>query len=360
MKLNDILNRLAFWYETGTSIYLVGRVGRGKTTTMARAPALIAKARGHSPKDYGFVCLAGTLLNPPDTVGYMMARDVEGHLEAVFTRPFWYRTDEGKSLEQYKGGVILIDEADKMDVDVKKVVGEMALSGRLGPHKLPPGWVVWFAGNVAQDRSGSTKEFDHLINRRMQIPVTDCLESVLDYYAASGVHPMFTGFAKTNPQVLFEEPPPVPGPWCTPRSLHQLATYGAYLARYTNDKSIPIDPLFKEEATGKIGEGAQMHLFATLELQKIMPKFEDIVKMPKSTPIPESADAQMMVCFTLAAQVVSENMAPVIDYVDRFPSEFAICFGKAALARDVKLVTTKAMQQWAKNHGPLMMAITSI
>ena len=44
---------------------------------------------------------------------------------------------------------------------------------------------------------------------------------------------------------------------------------------------------------------------------------------------------------------------PVIDYVDRMPSEFSICFGKAAIARDVKLVTTKGFQQWAKNHSSL-------
>lgn len=358
MRLNDIQTRIPLWYEHKLAIYLIGRVGRGKSTTMEKAPARIAKHLGHKPSDYGYVCINGTTLNPPDAMGYMMPRSVGDWLEAVFTKPFWFRTDEGKLLTEYKGGIILIDEADKMDVDVKKIMGEMALSGRLGPHRLPGGWLVWFAGNTARDRSGSTKEFDHLINRRLEVPVDDDLESVLDYYAANNVHPVFTGFAKTNPQVVFEEPPPVPGPWCTPRSLHQLAAYGGALAK---GGDIPTDPLFREEANGKIGEGAAMTLFATLDLQKVMPSFEDIVARPKSTPIPENPDAQMMVCYVLASRVTAENIVQVIDYVDRFPArEFSICFGKAAIAKDVKLVTTKGFQQWAKTHSSLMMAISTI
>lgn len=360
MRLNDIQARIPLWYEHKLAIYLIGRVGRGKSTTMERAPARIAKHLGKSPKAFGFVCIAGTLLNPPDAVGYMMPRSVGDHLEAVFTQPFWFRTDEGKLLTEYEGGIILIDEADKMDVDVKKIVGEMALSGRLGPHRLPSGWVVWFAGNTARDRSGSTKEYDHLINRRMQIEVDDDLESVLEFYASNNVHPVFTGFAKNNPQVVFEEPPPVPGPWCTPRSLHQLANYGGALAKSHPDNEIPTDHLFREEAAGKIGEGAAMSLFATLDLQKIMPRFEDIVTRPKSTALPESPDAQMMVCYVLASRVTSENIVPVIDYVDRLPSEFSICFGKAAVARDVKLVTTKGFQNWARANSSLMMAISTV
>ena len=150
----------------------------------------------------------------------------------------------------------------------------------------------------------------------------------------------------------------MPGPWCTPRSLHQLANYGGALAKHTPNNDIPTDHLFREEAAGKIGEGGAMTLFATLDLQKIMPRFEEIVARPKSTALPESPDAQMMVCYVLASRVAAENIVPVIDYVDRFPPEFSICFGKAAIARDVKLVTTKGFQQWAKNHSSLMMAIS--
>jgi hypothetical protein len=102
-------------------------------------------------------------------------------------------------------GVIFIDEADKMDIDVKKVVGEMALSGRCGPHKLPDGWVVWMAGNRAGDRSGSTKELDHLINRRDEIDVTDDLASWEMWCIKRGVHHTIIAFGVGNPHIVFPD-----------------------------------------------------------------------------------------------------------------------------------------------------------
>jgi hypothetical protein len=81
---------------------------------------------------------------------------------------------------------LFVDEADKMETDAKEIVGEGCLSGRFGPHQLPPGWIVWMAGNRAGDRSGSTKELVHLINRRREIDVTDDLESLLNWMNENG------------------------------------------------------------------------------------------------------------------------------------------------------------------------------
>ena len=285
--------------RTASPSILIGRVGRGKTTTISRAPARIAKHLGKSAKSYGFVCIAGTLLNPPDAVGYMMPRNVGDHLEAVFTQPFWFRTDEGKLLTEYEGGMILIDEADKMDVDVKKIMGEMALSGRLGPHRLPSGWVVWFAGNTAK----RSLRLDQGVRSPDQPPHADRSRR------RSRQRARFLRFEQRAPCLhrLRQEQPAggVRGAAAGAGSMVHatLAAPAGQLrrrARQANRDDVPTDHLFREEATGKIGEGAAMTLFATLDLQKIMPKFEDIVARPKSTALPENPDAQMMVCYVLA------------------------------------------------------------
>ena len=93
-------------------------------------------------------------------------------------------TTEGKLLSEYDGGIILVDEADKLGMDEKKIVGEAALSKILGSHKFPPGWVVVFAANRMSDRSGSTRELDHLINRRIKIEITDDVESWVEWALA--------------------------------------------------------------------------------------------------------------------------------------------------------------------------------
>ena len=59
MRLNDIQTRIPLWYENGIAIYLVGRVGRGKTTTISRAPARIAKHLADPPRRSGSSALPG-------------------------------------------------------------------------------------------------------------------------------------------------------------------------------------------------------------------------------------------------------------------------------------------------------------
>jgi hypothetical protein len=68
----------------------------------------------------------------------------------------------------------------------------------------------------------------------------------------------------------------------------------------------------------------------------------------------------MLVCFTLAARVDKTNIAPLITYIERMPPEFTITFGRAAILRDVKLVSTPAFAAWTKRNAPLMTAITTM
>lgn len=359
MKLNQIAQRLPYWYEARKSVYLKSAPGRGKTTVLSSAPERISALTG---KKMGLVVINGPLLTPADSIGYLVPQKVTGEdgvqrMESLYTDPFWFRTKEGKRLDEYDGGIILVDEADKADIDVKKVLGEAALSGRLGPHVLPDGWVVWMAGNRQSDRSGSTKELDHLINRRMEIDVTDDVEAWTEWATAAGVQAISIAFVNQNPHIVFSDKvPDKQGPWCTPRSLVAADDYLKVVRKY-NGGELPDDAETKEEVMGMIGEAATGQLFAFVQLEREMPKFEDIVADPKGTPVPNKPDASMLVCYNLAHRVKPENIDPVVAYVERLPKEFGVVFGKAACARDMRLLTSKGMSKWVKDNASLMAQI---
>src|SRR5690606_22319659 len=122
-----------YWYEAGLSIYLKSAPGRGKTDTISRGPDIIGKKLG---KNLGLVVINGPLLTPGDAVGYLVPKHEGSRAESIYTDPFWFKTPQGRRLDEYDGGIIFVDEMDKTDTDVKKVIGEAALSGRLGPHRL--------------------------------------------------------------------------------------------------------------------------------------------------------------------------------------------------------------------------------
>lgn len=357
MKLSTVLNRMATWYTSGKSVYLKSAPGRGKTSVLSQAPVVLSAQLN---KNIGLVIINGPLLTPADSIGYLVPKRVTGpdgveRVESLYTDPFWFRTREGKRLNEYDGGIIVVDEADKMDVDVKKVIGEAALSGRLGPHQLPEGWVVWMAGNRQKDRSGSTKELDHLINRRMEIDIDDDIESWNDWANQHGVSPLTRAFANQNVHIVFSDGvPEKQGPWCTPRSLVEADDH---LRNLSGGTSFPDDADTMEEVAGMIGEAAAGQFFAFVKLEREMPKFEDIVSDPAGTRIPEKPDAAMLICYNLAHRVEKVTASPVIEYVDRLPKEFGVIFAKAAVAKDPKIIIEPGFQKWVKENASLMAAI---
>jgi hypothetical protein len=353
VTLAQVEARIPALFKSGKSYYFRSAPGRGKTSVVEAAPSALAKA--FPGQTFGISIINAPLMTPPDTVGYLVPVTREGRNMSEFTVPYWFITSEGKLLDEYDGGIIFIDEVDKADMDVKKILGEMALSGRCGPHRIPKGWVVWQAGNRAQDRSGSTKELDHLINRRFELDIRDDLEGWMNWAFKNNVAPELVSFAKENPQIVFADGvPEKQGPWCTPRSL--VAT-GEALAAFSDGEQLPVDEFSRQVAAGGIGDGAATQLFAHIRLAHELPRFEDIVAKPKDTRVPEKPDARMLVCFQLAARVNESNADAVITYMERLPKEFSVTFAKAATVRDEELVNTDAFGRWCVANASLMQAI---
>jgi hypothetical protein len=345
-------------YLSGKSVYLRSAPGRGKTTVIEEAVPAIGKKLG---KNLGIVTVSGPNLTPGDTIGFGVPKHSEHNgipvSEMVFTLPFFWRTLEGKMLDEYDGGVIFIDEADKMDVDIKKVMGEMALSGRCGSHRLPPGWVVWMAGNRKEDRSGATKELDHLINRRGEIDITDDVMGWEKWALTHGINPSIIAFAMGNPHIVFDSKvPEKQGPFCTPRSIVSAGELLGYLPG-NNSKGLDTSPEAVELAAGFIGEAAAGQLFATLRLEAELPDIATILSSPMVAKLPSKPDAQMLVCYKLAAITDEKNIKPIVQYIERLPADFAATYAKAAIARKPALIATPTILDWSKRNAALLAII---
>lgn len=359
MKLDTVLLRIPNWYVAGLCPYLKSPPGMGKTTTVMEVPNILSARFGGR---YGLSIINGGNLNEMDAQGYLIPKHHETFAESMFTRPFWWRTVNGDFLEDYDGGIVFVDEADKSPVECKKILGEGALSGRLASHTLPgdrkgnKGWRIWMAGNRSEDRSGSTKELDHLINRRMEVDIQPDLDSLVNWMTRNGVTPLTIAFVSSNAEtVLHSKVPDKQMPWCTPRSLVQFDSYMQLLQGPSGD--FPTDSDILIEGNGMIGEGAMRQFINTIRLAQDMPKFSQIVAAPDKVKVPEKPDAQMLVCFELAHRVDKDSALPVIKYIERMPKEFAVTFARAACNRDPKLVSTPAFNAWCMRNASLMAII---
>lgn len=373
MKLSDMMKRLPIWYAAsvepkGASWRLRGPAGRGKSSLFETLPAVLEKAFGDGK--YAIVVVNGACLTLTTATGYLWpvdGVDADGQpvKYSMFTRPDWWcqtigsEGAHGLPLEAFTGGVIVIDEDDKMNLDEKKIVGEAALSKYFGTHKLPDGWVVWFSGNRKVDRSGSTKDFDHLINRVNEISVDDDLQSTLDWMTANGCLPETILFAEENPQLVFMPPPDIQGAWMTPRSLVAQDGYLRAMMEVMGLDEIPTDALTIEEVAGGVGAGPAAQYFATIRLGQELPKYEEILKHGSTLPIPVKPDVKRLAAYKYASKVTYDDCSKVLNYITRFPVEFGIMFVRMAVQRNPRIVMEPNFAAWCGQHAQLLSILES-
>jgi hypothetical protein len=350
MHFRDLTTRLPAILDTGISIELVSAPGRGKSEFIRN----FAKSNG-----FGFQTLFLATSSPGDLMGYLAFTDRDGKKISEYAEPAWMRCDDGQPVSAYPRGILFLDEYGQGEQDTKRASAELLLNRQLGPWKLPDGWSVVAASNRSSDRSGVTKSFDFVINRRIEIHISDDLESWEQWAVKNEIGPEFITFAVQNPHIVFTDGvPKEQGPWCTPRSLVMTANL---LGKMRDAKGhLPVDPTSVELAGGLIGAGAAAQLFATIRLGLEMPPIEDIIADPEGVKVPEKPDARMLVAYNLAARIDKSNAKPVITYVERMPKEFAVTFAKSAIGRDRSLVSAPAFVDWASRNSSLITQIQGL
>lgn len=366
MRLLDLKTAVIDNLDRRITTHLKSPPGLGKSEFVNDLVAYLSKRDGF---EWGLVtCFLGTM-TPSDLLGYMVptrTKTAEGaeFLASTFTVPPWMMTKpspgfpNGRHINEFKRGIVFLDEFGQADGDVKKASAPLALSGEIGPHKLHSGISVIMASNGKNHRSGVTKEFDFVINRTDEISVTPDLASWLDWAADHGVSPVTMAFAQQNTQIVFgEDVPKEQGPWTTPRSL-VMADGLMQLKAARNGGKMPDDPGTVEQLTGLMGGGAAQY-FAFVKLDREMPKYEEIVAAPSKVKVPSKPDAMMLVCYSLAHQIQIKDAAAVVEYMERLPKEFAVTFATTACKRQVQLVSTPAFGKWARENSALMAAIST-
>lgn len=348
--LSDIMPGIL---DSGVSVELQSSPGVGKSEFVESLIDTMSKRDG---KRWGFATMFLATMTPSDLMGYMVPekRSVHGRdiLVSAFTMPPWMLTRDGLPVTEYERGVLFLDEFGQGEADVKRAAAELLLNRRLGQWSLPRGWSVIAASNRASDRSGVTKSFDFVINRRIQIDVTPEVSAWENWANKHGIEPLFVAFAVRNPQIVFEgKVPDKQGPWCTPRSLVMLARL---LRSVYPTGPLPTNTHVIEMASGMIGEAAAQQLLAFIKLGHELPSFDDIIADPEGCKLPIPPDARMLSIYELSSRVTPKTAKPVLKYVDRLPKEFAATFAKSTCSRIPELIMTQAFSDWASKNSTLI------
>lgn len=366
MKLNDIIRTIPkFLVGMGQqnkrcSIELISAPGRGKSQVTRRIREECQKLT--PGKEWGFQTVFLATQSPVDLPGMTFKGVMEYRGKRITvadpTMPVWMLTEDGFPVTEFESGILFLDEFGQAEGDTKKAAAELLLNGQIGKWKLPPGWHVIAASNRASDRSGVTKNFDFVVNRRMELHIDDDIDGLIAHAEKSNVHPLVLAFMRVNPTIVLD-PKGIPeqqGPYCTPRTAFMVSDLLYTLAGDSID--VRFSGPIHEMVGGLIGPAAAAQMENTVRLAQELPPLEAILAAPGTTQVPQSPHAQMLACYRLAAIADEANFGKLITYVSRMPKEFSCTFMQAATNRDMDLLDTHEFDKWVDDNRDLLDVVT--
>lgn len=360
IAMSDVPRTFKYNFAANVPVMLQGASGIGKTELAE------AYANEQGP-DYGFFEINLATASLPDLIGlqmpvkqsYMGADGVPQEITvSEFAYPyFMFDKRNGRPAFTFSRGMIVLEEYGQATGDVKRACAPIIREKRNGKYLFPEKTDVLLLSNRPEDRSGVSKDFDFLINRRNQLTLNADLDSWLVWAHAHGVSSMTMAFASRNTDKVFaNKAPEKQGPWLTPRSLKSADDFlrEAVAAGTHFD-----DPIIAMNLAGIIGQGYAHVYIAFAKVREKLPKFSDILANPESTHVPTEPDQMMFLAFDLAAKTDRSNIKPIVKYIKRMPSDLSVAFYRAATQRDKTLVSTSEFGDWAVDNLQLLSAVNA-
>lgn len=281
--------------------------------------------------------------------------DVRGYLIpqgdfAKFTAPEFWAT-----VLQHPRGILFLDEFVQASHEVQKAVAPLILEGRIGDYVLPVGWSVMLAGNGLDDGAGANTLLSHIVNRVQIIPVTAPDVDVWAMWAIkAGLPYELIAFAKSLPHLVFNGamPDEPNDPYCTPRSVHSL---GDVANAYPGGLRAMVDTsLGMAMINGTIGKGPASELIGLIRTTINLPSFEEVVRNPGGTQVPAKASEAYAMVMLCSVRTTIETIEPVMEYLERFSTNFSITGVISLIRRDKRLAQNKRMLAWVMKNRDVL------
>jgi hypothetical protein len=353
LSITQLLRVAPQMVSSGFSFHLVSKPGRGKSSLIKQI------TQKHLDDNLNHIILPDYSMM--DIPGYIVPSiDEHKRNRATRTLPVWAELPDGTTVFDHQKGMVFFDEYGQAEVETKKPSAEVILNKRSGNVKLPKGWRVWLASNYSSDRSGVTRDLDHIINRTFVIYLQDDPDALMNWMREEEYPDVFIAYVARRTEKVFMDAPKEQGPWCTPRSFCAAADL---LLEFSPDDGVTFptnDMAVQTLVAGGIGESTASDLMTFIELRHQLPEVKDILNDPDKAKLPSGLDALMIVSQMLSNAIKTDNADPIVKYIRRMPEDVGVTFLKGAAKRDNKLLQTKAVTRWIADNHSLVAAVAAL
>lgn len=309
-------------------LYLHSAPGIGKSDIMRQ---LAAEDKS------GFIDVrVGTML-PEDLTGIPVP-DLEKHVAVWLRATFW-----PEEKRDGKRGIIAFDELSDANRNLQSCIYRVILDRQIGDYKLPQEWWPVAAGNRREDRAAAQSVSTALANRFAHVHIRADAECWCHWANQNDIDPYLIGFMKFRPNLIHSMEGADLLAFPSPRSW----------AKASKVFDLPEGLRFRAVAA-IVGEGPATEVESYFKVLD-MPDFDDIVKDPARTMIPDEPASRYALSSLLARRVDRDNFPQIYKYINRdnFGADFGTVVVLDATKRDASLCDTKTFVEWAKKNKSL-------
>ena len=248
---------------------------------------------------------------------------------------------EGDSLpEGCNGWLLALDEFNSASVEVQAAAYKLVLDRMVGIHKLHKNVAVICAGNLETDGAIVTATSTAMQSRLVHLEMGVNLKEWQDYALATGFDHRITSYLDFRPDHIYTFKPDHTGfTYACPR------TWG-----FVNN-ILRVSPETKEISAlleGTLGVGVAKEFCSFCRLQDGLPKMQDVLTHPHSTPVPHEPALQYALCGAIAAYANEDNAEALMGFIKRMSTEFQVVGLRSMVKRNKALIKLPSIAQWTR------------
>jgi len=232
-------------------------------------------------------------------------------------------------------GILFLDELNRAPALVQNACFQLVLDRQLGEYKLPDGWAVIAACNPTG--GGTTKMSDALRNRFVHLQAEVDMQDWCTWAITHNIEPVTIAFIRFRPDLLHKYDS-TQDAFPSPRSWEFVSKLTA--ANVGNGIEHAL-------YAGAVGEGAAVEYSAFLRLYKELPNIDSIILNPKGSNVPNRPETLYAISSAMARRMAANNIARIMQYIDRLPMEYSVMCVKDAVLRDATLQSLPEFTKWA-------------
>ena len=244
--------------------------------------------------------------------------------------------------EGYDGWLVFFDELTSAVPAVQAASYKLLLNRMVGVNKVHPRVVMGAAGNLEADNAVVEEMSTALQSRLIHIELTINNDEWLEWAFDNDIDERIRSFIRFKPGMLYTfKPDHTDRTYGCPRTW-EFANRFIKQTKEVTRKDIPL-------LAGTLSEGVAHEFTLFCQIYDRLPKIEEILRNPETTPLSEEPSVLYALTGAVASNVKAENIEQLMKFIYRLPSEFQVFTLRDVLKLIPDLKSHPQIQKWIAN-----------